>query len=368
MSIAASDPLAVIASEAPRLSEADAARLVLQHWGLEVCCEGLVSERDQNFRLQTGTGTRLVLKIANSVEDPLVTDFQVQALLHIERFQESRHTPLRTPQIRRTEDGETQVAFEHEGQQHAARIVSYLEGVPLENISTGSKLCRNLGIFLAHLGLALEHFEHPAASHPLLWDMQEALNLRELLRFVTDPDVREAVALSLDDFELHALPSFATLRSQVIHNDFNPGNVLIEAGDTNAVAGVIDFGDMMRSPLVVDVAIGAAYLRAPDGDPLQQVAEFLAGYHSVRRLLGVEIELLFDLIRARLCATISILHWRAAVRGDDDPYLQSSAMAESSAERFLQRLMEIPRQHAASVLRQVCASERERSRRADPQT
>ena len=133
-------------------------------------------------------------------------------------------------------------------------------------------------------------------------------------------------------------------------------SVLIEAQDPTAVAGVIDFGDMLQSPLVVDIAVAASYLRVLEGDPLTHIAAFLAGYHAVRPLQTAEIEVLFELIKARLCATIAILCWRASVKGEDDPYLQNAASTESSAENFLGRLMHIPARDARRVFRQVCAS------------
>lgn len=356
MSSAESNPLTVIAKAAPQLAAVDAARVAREHWGLEASCTELVSERDQNFRLQTADGRRYVLKIANSAEDPVVTDFQVRALLHIERYLAIRAAPISAPQIVRDLAHQTQVMLQIDGVQHVARIVSYLEGVPLADICINGTLCRNLGVFLAHLGLALEDFAHPGSKHALLWDMQQALNLRELLSDIADKEVRGRVAQSLDDFEHLALPRLPSLRAQVIHNDFNPENVLIEAGNATAVAGIIDFGDMLHAPLIVDVAVAASYLRVLDGNPLAQIAEFLAGYHAVNRLAAAEIDILFELIQARLCTTIAILCWRASTKGANDPYLQNAAAVESSADEFLRRLMEIPPENARRIFREVCAS------------
>ena len=50
-----------------------------------------------------------------------------------------------------------------------------------------------------------------------------------------------------------------------------------------------------------------------------------------------EKDILYDLIRTRLATTIAILHWRAAARSGDDPYL-GKVLQERSAERFLLRL------------------------------
>ena len=66
----------------------------------------------------------------------------------------------------------------------------------------------------------------------------------------------------LEGFERHAVPLLRGLRRQVIHNDFNPHNVLADAVDDTRIAGVIDFGDMVHAPLVQDLATACAYLKA----------------------------------------------------------------------------------------------------------
>ena len=63
------DPLSIIAARPPQLSSATAIELVSQHYGLDVECRSLVSERDQNFHLITPDRRQFVLKIANAAED-----------------------------------------------------------------------------------------------------------------------------------------------------------------------------------------------------------------------------------------------------------------------------------------------------------
>lgn len=351
-----SDPLTVIAAECPALDRREAAAVVREHYGLDVEVTLLVSERDQNFRLRTGDGRRFVLKIANAAEDPAVTECQVRALLHIEDRIRQRQLPIRTPQVLRTRDGRTEIVIERAGSRHVARVVSWVDGVPLGERTASTTLCRNLGRYLAHLGIALRGFHHRGADQSLLWDMKQAPRLRELLPHVPDGATRDRCVHCLDDFERDALPQFDSLRSQVIHSDLNPDNALVDAADTDRVAGVIDFGDMLSAPLIVDVGIAAAYLRAPDGDPLARPCEFAAGYHSVVPLEPGEIDILHHLILARLAASISILYWRLSARPADDPYLVNWASGGAVVEDFLERLMALPADHARERFRAICSS------------
>jgi len=343
-------PLQVIGELPPRFTCAEASDIARKYYDLDVDAQLLVSERDQNFRLTAEDGTAWVLKVANASEDPRVADFQIRALRHITAIKGAPSVP----RVQLTIDGEDRLVVEKDDARHVVRLVSWLDGNQLDPASLNAELCGNLGAFLARLGQVLAGFEHPGAAQPLLWDMRQAPALRELLPAIRNRELNQLVTQCLDDFVCNAEPRLANLRAQVIHNDFNPDNVLIDRQRPAVVAGVIDFGDMQRAPLVIDVAVAAAYLRNSHGDPLQFIAGFVAGYHAVTPLRETEIELLYDLISTRLATTIAILAWRSAARQAGDAYLDKTAASEDSAAPFLQRLRNLPRDDVIRRLRAVC--------------
>jgi len=346
------DPLRVIAVPAPAFSETDAARIAAGYYGLKCSARELVSERDRNFHLRTDDGREFVLKITNSAEDPMVTDFQIQALKWIE----ARRADVATPRVVPTLDGRSSFELASATGTHVTRLVTFLPGLLLVNQPLPMELCRDFGGYAAKLGRALEGFEHPGADQSLIWNMNEAWRLRDITHHIQDDFVRRQVADSLEHFEAHVHPRFPELKTQVVHNDMNPENVLIDRPGGTRIAGVIDFGDMVRCPLVVDVAVAASYMRAFEGNPLARIAEFVGAYHAVTPLELREIDLVFDLIRVRLATTVSVLHWRIDARGADDPYLKNSVSAESTAGKYLGILSAVPREHARQTLRQACAS------------
>jgi len=122
------------------------------------------------------------------------------------------------------------------------------------------------------------------------------------------------------------------LRSQVIHNDMNPGNVLVDHADANRVTGVIDFGDMVFSRLVNDVAVAGAYFCRIEDDPFAEVVEFLEAYTDVLPLTQDEIAVLPDLILSRHLTTVMITHWRARLYPDNAEYILRS---EGRARKML---------------------------------
>ena len=353
-----SDSLAVITTKPPAFSEAEAVDIAARHYGIDVRVRPLVSERDQNFRMIAADGGEYVLKIANAAEDRVVTDFQVQALLYIERSIRERELPVTVPRIQTTLSGEPMFELASPDGPCAVRVVSFVAGRPLAERLPTPLLAHRLGECLAWLGRALQGFTHPGSKHSLLWDMQRALELRKLGRYVREPQVASCVEGALDDFERHAAPVLEQLRSQVIHSDLNPDNVVVDTDDAERVVGVIDFGDMLSAPLIADVAIACSYLRIPDGDPLALARTFVKGYQEVTPLREEELSILFELIQARLVASITILDWRHFLRGPDDPYLEKTVRAENSAGQFLMRLRQLPRATARDSFLALAGTDR----------
>ena len=299
----------------------------------------LVSERDQNFRVSTADGRRYVFKIAGGAESRVATDLQIQVLLHLE----SLHCPVPVPHVYRTLKGEESSLMFDGDLAYVCRVVSYLSGAPMSAVKIGPPFVECLGQSAAALDIALQSFSHPADRQTLLWDLQRAGELRDLLAYIDDATLRSAVGRCIDDFDSRVVPALPSLRQQVIHADLNPDNVLIANDVPDAVAGIIDFGDMTRAPLIMEPAIAASYLRVDTADPLSLIRAFVSGYNSVLPLKSEEFVLMFDLIRARLAATITILRWRAATRGLGDQYSSLGLQSERSAETFLARIDEMGR-------------------------
>lgn len=320
--------MAVLAAP-PNLPVASIDEAVAEQFGFRGSYASLVSERDQNFLLELSDGHRYVVKVTSSAEARVVGDFQIAALLHLEQFDN-----LRVPQVVRTLDGRLFGSVQHEEQTYRLRLNHYLAGKLLASLPLNGGLMRDFGAKLASLDIGLEQFSHEGEQPLLLWDLQRAGELRALLDHIDDATDRDRVTSVIDDFELLVVPRLSTLRTQVIHGDANPENVLIDPG-SHRVSGFIDFGDMIRAPLVFDAAIAAAYLRAKGAGPLEFIAPFVAGYGSVRPFEPTELSLMFDLVRARLATTITLLYWRLSARDKNDPYRQKTLQREADASAFL---------------------------------
>ena len=321
--------LAAITEDAPDLPVKAVAQAVEAQFDLAGEYAPLVSERDQNFLLGVAGGDRFVVKVTSALEDPIATDFQIGALLHLERT-----GVLNVPRVIHTTSGESSGEIERDGASHRLRVVSWVSGTPLESCELEVQCVADFGTALADLDRALAGYSHPGETPKLLWDLQRVPELRNLLDFIDTSSVRDSVVQAIDDYEANVLPAHGELRSQVIHSDANPGNVLLAKDGI----GLIDFGDILKAPLVFDVAIAISYLRSFDADPMRFIVPFVDAYHATAPRASLEADLLFDLIRARLATTITLLYWRLGSRAQSDPYRQKALSLESGAAKFLELL------------------------------
>lgn len=294
-----------------------------QHYGLRAVAKELRSERDQNFMLMFDGKPKFLLKVANAAEAQATIDFRVGALRHMEHV-----TPdLPIQRVIQTLGGADVFSLcADDGQARFGYLLSYLEGAPMAGVAASAEQQAGLGLIAAKVARALSGFKHPAAGHELLWDLKHAAKLRAYLHRTEAQLHRDLASEALDRFDAI---EFAPLRHQVIHNDLNPHNILVWP-ETGAIAGVIDFGDMVQSPLACDVAVACSYLFANDSDPLAPLCRFLAAYGSALPLQQDEIAALPALIATRLAMTVIITNWRASQYPENRDYIlrnQKSAIA-----------------------------------------
>lgn len=323
-------------------------QLVRERYGLSVRAERLLAERDEIFKLQDVESRIFILKLTSALEAPIETDFLTQALLHVARTD----AELPTPRLVSATDG--QVAFRAPwGDEHAptVRLFSYLPGQPLHSAPRSITQTAALGSVLARLGLALREFRHPGEARVLDWNVSRAGRVMPLLEAIYDPARRALAANCMTHFTDDIEPRLLGLRHQVVHNDFNPHNVLVDAADPDRVTGIIDFGDIVHTALVNDVAIGASYLLTLGAQPLEYPLTFVAAYHAVCPLLPCELDLLYDLMAARLAMTVAITGWRARRDPANRAYITKNTGLASSG---LELLATLDRKQTARLFRRAC--------------
>ena len=331
----------------PALPPAVLAGHLARHWRLTGRLTPLTSERDLNHRLDGAAGS-FVLRLTHPAEPAETTDFQTRAHLHVA----ARDPGLPVQRLVPLADGHHDLALP-EGR---LRLFTWLPGTPLARLPCAPGQSRAIGAALARLTAALADYHHPAAGHALLWDIRRLPALARHLPALQDHDLRAEAGAFLDDFAARVSPALERLPRQVCHADFNPHNLLADPGAPARLTGILDFGDMVRTPRACDLAVAASYRMAGEA-PLKALAGLVGGYAARLPLSPEEIDLLYDLIQARMVATLVITAWRAALHPGNAGYILRNAPA---ARQGLAAFRALGRDRVTGTIARAAGQEQDR--------
>jgi 4-aminobutyrate aminotransferase-like enzyme/Ser/Thr protein kinase RdoA (MazF antagonist) len=334
------------------------------------------SERDQNFEILTPGGDRFVLKLSQTNEDRALLECQHEVFERLAsardghaddaaRPQRSGTTapatgvaPFRCPRARPAHSGTCIERVPADGgEAHFVRLLEWVPGRPLATVRPHSPaLLEEVGSLLATIDRELADFSHQAARRPLHWDLRQSREVIERhLPDIADGGRRARVTRFLPMLDA-SVELFARLRTSVIHGDGNDWNILVAEPDPRdpfrpqRVAGIVDFGDMLESWTIGDLAIACAYCMLGKRDPLAAASHVVRGYHAVYTIPENEIEAIFPLISARLCTSVVLAAWQRQQRPDNE-YL---SISEAPAWELLERLGDIHPRYAHYTFRCTC--------------
>ncbi len=352
------DPLS---TPAPTLSTEDAIIAAVSVFGIKADdARSLGSERDQAMMLFSGGEPQCVMKVSNLAQDPLLLDLESLAACHVASVDPS--VPVAVPlKILGAEDMRGQWKH-HDGKSYWIRCYPVMPGTQREYgdgpLSNG--LLKAWAITSARCSKALRSFGHVAAFNKVTpWDAQRTLMMRPLLIYV--PEERGLRSLCTDVmnfFESDVMPRLRLLRHQVVHGDFNMGNVLVQ---NEKISGVVDFGDMSFTSIATDIAsmfcaLGLSHVRVGgriDGAPelLRMGRILLDGYQAITPLDEHEIAIIPDLWMARVCLEMVCFSWRTGTGLETQQRIDTWGPEQPLFEAQLRALWELgPKGRASGLL------------------
>jgi len=339
-------------TDAPAVDADFAAKVARDHFGVSGIATPLPSERDQNFLIVPATSERIVLKIANASESRGMLAAQQAAM---------KHVALRTgavPRIVAASNGDSIVEVMAHGRRHMVWAITWIEGVTMAAAAAwrSPDLLEDFGRNLGQLRRALSDFDHAAIHRDFYWDLANARRIvAEHRGLEADRALGDAIDAAMRKFDAHTAPALAALPRAAVHGDLNDHNVLVNRDADperchQRIAGFVDFGDMVHSYAVGDLAIALAYLLLDADDPLAVAAHLVRGHHAAAPLTEPEISAVFGLAVVRLCASVCI----AARQQRENPANGYLGVSQEAIRRTLPRLASIPLGLAQAVMRDAC--------------
>jgi Ser/Thr protein kinase RdoA (MazF antagonist) len=300
--VPAPSPLQLTAEFSP-LSETTATTLLVQHYGIDAThISRLATERDDTFVVTTPQG-RHIAKFAHPLDDWATLHDQVTVLhrlaerapdLPVQRVMPSREGHVLTRII----DGA--------GTARLLRVLSYLDGEvlgsrarPLEAMVVLGRLHARLAVAIADIG---DDTDPPLLGAATPWNLLALDEYAPHLDVIDDNDLRVVVERTIERVGERAMPALRMQPRPLAHNDVHGDNVLVHTAPFT-ITGVLDFGDMCRTPRVADLAVAASYARGRVGatdEPWAAARAYVAGYETEQPLTSDEHALLPELVLLRL--------------------------------------------------------------------
>jgi 4-aminobutyrate aminotransferase-like enzyme/Ser/Thr protein kinase RdoA (MazF antagonist) len=339
--------------ERPQFDETEVSEIVRSLYSLTGSFNELPSERDQNFLLVAESGERYVVKFSAISEREETLDFQNKAMHH---FTSKMESPI-SPRVLKTVVGEEITRVEAQGgKTHFVRMISYLPGRVISTVNPHTpELLLDFGRFVGSISESLADFDHPATHRDFYWDLRNASStIGKFREHISDPERQELIEYFMSLYQTLVAPRMKDLRKSVIHNDINDDNIVVNnPHDEERAFGILDFGDMVYSHTINELAITIAYVMLNNLDSLGAAQKVIAGYHSIFPITELELELLFPLACTRLATSVCVSAYQQKLEPNNE-YL---IISEDRAWNALSRLAKVNPRFAAYCFREAIGLE-----------
>lgn len=288
----------------PDVSEADAARIARERYGIEAVARELGSNQDRNFVLEEADGTRSVLRVDHPVFGDDARNAQHAAL------EAYRAAGVPVPAVLPGLDGEL---TQRCAPGYAVRRSEFAPGEPMVDAGyLAPVVLEEFGALAAASVNALAGLEHPGLVREHMWDMRAAYD--ETLRLapaIADAGLRGRVlAAAQEAYEALAAVS-ASLPVQAIHGDLTDDNVTGERGGDARLhpRTVLDLGDLALGWRIAELAVTASSMLHHEPERPLRVLDTITAFHRIAPLSAAEARAVWPLVVLR-AALLVASGWR----------------------------------------------------------
>ena len=341
-----------LAEPPPSMTDSTLAAVLQDGWDLVPArLQRVASEQD----ITALVDDRYFLKVSNPAISPALIDLEIKAMAHLARHGDveiPRTVPGRDGDLMRTIAGD-------DGRRSFARLITRVSGDPLEGTPITIDRAEAIGVLAARVNRGLAGFFHPAAGRDVDWDPRRAS-----IVYGRDPASEQSDLREVAERVAELAERTDSLPSAVQHGDLTLTNIL----SAGAVHAVVDFGDMCHNADVCDLAIALTSVLRNTSSVKVEGTWALArgvidGYQSIRPLSPDEIDVLGELVLARLLVTVAIARQRGSVAGVDQAY---AGQWDASSRTLLREMAALSQGELAERFHGIAGTRRSPRRRVQP--
>jgi 4-aminobutyrate aminotransferase-like enzyme/Ser/Thr protein kinase RdoA (MazF antagonist)/antitoxin (DNA-binding transcriptional repressor) of toxin-antitoxin stability system len=287
---------------APKVTEAEAQRILAAHYGIEGAAVSLGSQQDKNFLVRRHGGGEVagVLKVANPAFNAVELAAQDAAAKLIAEAEPGLRIAVPLPNT----DGAEVTTVDG----LLVRLLRYLPGGTLIDADhLGPAAVAGLGEVTARVSRALIGFTHEGLDRVLQWDLRYGAEVvAALIGHVADPAQRERLQTATGEASERIGRVAGALPRQAVHLDITDANVVVSpaADGTRRPDGVIDFGDLTDTWAVSELAIAVSSVLGHTGTEPASILPAVRAFHGIRPLTSAEIDALWPMVVLRTAVLI----------------------------------------------------------------
>ncbi|SEH68271.1 4-aminobutyrate aminotransferase [Mycolicibacterium rutilum] len=313
---------------APRVSEAQAERILVEQYGIEARAASLGSQQDKNFLVTAGDGTVVgVLKVANSAFNATELTAQDLAADVIAAAEPGLRVSVPLPNL----SGEKLTAVQGllDGTAYVRLLRHLSGGTLLESGYLAPAAVAGLGEVAGRVSRALAGFTHPGLDRVLQWDLRYGADVvAALLSHVPDAALRDSIDAAAREAWSRISALADRLPRQAVHLDLTDANVVVSRDGASVVAdGVIDFGDLTDTWAVSELAITASSVLGHPGSGPISVLPAIRAFNGIRPLSRDEAAAVWPMLVLRT-AVLIVSGAQQATLDPDNAYITEQADEE----------------------------------------
>ncbi len=293
------------------------------HYSLTGELINLPSYIDINYLLKADNGNKYVIKLASAQTCIDEIKLENAAMLHLQKHSMT----IATPNLILCKNNKAILDYQipEEKAMRKLRVVSFLEGKLYSHSDyKDANLQYSLGALVAQMVEALKDFDHAAAKRELSWDIAQLLKLEKHLCYF-DNEQHQILLQAFIEFKEVSYPQLILLPKQIIHNDANDNNLIVKENNNKIYcSGIFDFGDLVYTQRICELAIAMTYALFNCNNILQTSKIIVKGYRSATNLQDDESKILYYLIKARLLQSL-LNSGKSQANDPDNSYLLISA-------------------------------------------